>query len=68
MNVKNEAIKITHPDRTKIPWFMVRNRCAVCTGYHAPWWRHGKAPSCVRDNPRVNDLVMFLEYSKATGQ
>lgn len=52
----------------KVPWNMVRNRCAVCTGWHAPWWRYGQAPSCRQDNPRVNDVTMFLEASKALSE
>ncbi len=67
MTVK-DAFKIRNPDKSKVPWFMHRNRCDVCTGYHAPWWRHGQAPSCQDGDRKVNDLVMFLEYQKATGR
>jgi hypothetical protein len=52
----------------KVPWFMRRNRCALCAGYHAPWWRFGEAPSCTPGSSRVNDMTMFLETLKATGQ
>lgn len=60
-------LKNTVP-RHKMPWFMIRNRCAICTGYHAPWWREGQAPSCIPGTARVNDMTMFLETLKATGQ
>jgi uncharacterized protein (DUF885 family) len=57
--------KSVNVHRSQVPWWMVRNRCVVCTGFHAPWWRHGQAPSCVRDNPKTNDVVMFLESLRA---
>jgi hypothetical protein len=30
----------------KIPWNDTPWRCARCRGYHAPWWRTTRAPSC----------------------
>jgi hypothetical protein len=53
--------------RSQVPWWMVRNRCVVCTGLHAPWWRHGQAPSCAPGSAKTNDMVMFLETLKAVG-
>lgn len=61
-NIKNNV------PQHRIPWFMRRNRCAICTGYHAPWWRMGEAPSCVPGSDRVNQMTMFLETLKAVGQ
>lgn len=54
--------------RSKVPWYMVRNRCARCGGYHAPWWgRAVPPPSCREGSDRESGFVMFLEYSKALG-
>lgn len=54
--------------RSQVPWWMQRNRCARCGGHHAPWWgREVQAPSCLDGSKRVNDMTMFLEYSKALG-
>lgn len=61
-------MKIQNTMKHKIPWFMHRNRCARCTGYHAPWWSTVRAPSCRDGSARENDMTMFLEHLKVTGQ
>jgi hypothetical protein len=61
-------VKIDKAQRRKIPWYMMRNRCARCTGYHAPWWgRAVRPPSCEDGSARVNDTVMYLEHLKVNG-
>jgi hypothetical protein len=57
-------VKITSEQKRKIPWFMHRNRCARCSGYHAPWWGTVRAPSCEEGSARVNDMTMALESLK----
>ena len=29
-----------------VPWHMVRIKCTVCGGHHAPWWGTVAPPSC----------------------
>jgi hypothetical protein len=61
-------MKIPKEQQHKIPWHMVRLKCARCGGHHAPWWGTVRAPSCTDGSARQNSTVMFLETMKALGR